>query len=378
MNPEVLIIGGGVIGLSIARELHSRGLRKITLIEKDLCGEESSWAAAGMLGPQAEADVKDAFFDLCCESRDLYPDLAAALLDETGVDIELDRKGTLSLAFTEEDAEELDKRFRWQRDAGLAVQYLSAEEIVKAEPYISSAVRTGLFFKNDWQVENRKLLNALRRYAEMNGIRIMENARVERLVTQGGRVTAAETDRGIFTADQPVLATGAWSSLIKIGDALPPFHVTPVRGQMICLRPETPVFEHVIYSRRGYIVPRRDGHILAGSTSETAGFDKSVTDDACDLLQKMAGEISPFLSALPVTDHWSGLRPFAVDGMPILGDVDGIDDLVIATAHYRNGILLAPITAKLIAERVVDGVKSEYLERFSVKRMRAKSLDAKG
>jgi glycine oxidase len=378
MNPEVLIIGGGVIGLSIARELHSRGLRKITLIEKGVCGEESSWAAAGMLGPQVEADVKDAFFDLCCESRDLYPDVAAALLNETDVDIELDRTGTLSLAFTEEDADKLDKRFRWQRDAGLAVEHLSTEEILKAEPHVSPAVQIGLFFKNDWQVENRKLLNALRRYAEMNGIKIMENTRVERLVTQGGRVTGAVTDHGIFTADKTVLATGAWSSLIKIGDVLPPFHVNPVRGQMICLRPESKLFRYVVYSRRGYIVPRLDGRILAGSTSETAGFEKLVTDEASAFLQKMAIEISPFLGGLPVTDHWSGLRPFATDGMPILGDVDGIDDLVIATAHYRNGILLAPITAKLIAERVVDGLKSEYLERFSVKRMKAKSLDPKG
>ncbi len=374
MNPEVLIIGGGVIGLFIARELHLRGLRKITLLEKGICGEESSWAAAGMLGPQAEADVKDAFFDLCCESRDLYPDLAAALLDETGVDIELDRKGTLSLAFTEEDAGELDRRFRWQSDAGLDVEHLSAEEVLKAEPRVSPAVHTGLFFKNDWQVENRKLLAALRRYAKLNGITIVENARVERLVTAGGRVTAAETDCGTFAADKTVLATGAWSSLIKIGDAPVPFQITPVRGQMICLRPETRVSEHVIYSRRGYIVPRRDGRVLAGSTSESVGFDKSVTDKASAFLQTMAGEISPFLCGLPVTDHWSGLRPFAAGGMPILGPIQGIDDLLIATAHYRNGILLAPVSARVIADCIVDRTEPE----FGVKPMRAKSLDAKG
>ena len=378
MNSEVLIIGAGVIGLSIARELHLSGLRKITLLEKGVCGEESSWAAAGMLGPQAEADVKDAFFDLCCESRDLYPDLASALLDETGVDIELDRKGTVSLAFTEEDADELDKRYQWQRDAGLDVEHLSAEDVLKAEPRVSPAVQTGLFFKNDWQVENRKLLAALRRYAELNEIGIMENVRVERLVTANGRVTAAETDRGIFAADKTVLATGAWSSLIKIGDAPPPFQISPVRGQMICLRPETPVSDLVIYSRRGYIVPRRDGRVLAGSTSESVGFDKGVTDEASAFLQTMAGEISPLLSGLPVADHWSGLRPFAAGGMPIFGPTDGIDDLLIATAHYRNGILLAPVTAKVIADCIVGGADTEYLERFGVKPMSAKSLDAKG
>lgn len=378
MNPEVLIIGGGVIGLSIARELHLRGMRKIALLEKGLCGEESSWAAAGMLGPQVEADGKDAFFDFCCESRDLYPDLAAALREETGVNIELDVTGTLSLAFTEEDADELYKRYQWQREAGLEVEHLSAEEILKSEPHVSSIVRTGLFFKNDWQVENRKLLAALRRYAELNGIEIIENTHAKRLITQGGRVTGAETGRGMFTADITVLATGAWSSLIKIGDAPLPFQITPVRGQMICLRPETRLFKHVVYSRRGYIVPRFDGRVLAGSTSETAGFEKGVTEEASAFLQSMAREISPFLGGLPVTDQWSGLRPFAADGMPILGAIDGIDDLLIAAAHYRNGILLAPMTARLISEKIVDGISSKYLDVFGVTRMQAKVFDAKG
>ncbi len=378
MNPEVLIIGGGVIGLSIARELHMRGVRKITLLEKGRCGEESSWAAAGMLGPQAEADVKDAFFEVCCESRDMYPALAAALLEETGVDIELDRTGTLSLAFTGEDTYELDKRYRWQYEAGLEVELLSAKDILKTEPQVSPAVKSGLYFKNDWQVENRKLLTALGRYAELNGIEIVENTRAERLLVESGRVMGAETDRGAFTADQTALATGAWSALIQIGDAPPPFQIVPVRGQMICLQPAMPLFKHVIYSRRGYIVPRRDGRVLAGSTSEKTGFEKSVTPEAFAFLQTMAGEISPFLGGLAVTDHWSGLRPCAEDGMPILGILDGIDDLFIATAHYRNGILLAPITAKLISKRMVDGSKSEYLEHFSVERLKEKSVKALG
>src|SRR5258706_3051541 len=137
MNPAVLIVGGGVIGLSIARELHKQGMRRIVLVEKGVCGEESSWAAAGMLGPQAEANEGGTFFDMTLESRDLYPHFAAELLDETGIDIELDRNGTLYLAFTSEDVREIRERFEWQRKGGLLVERLSAEEARHMEPFIS-------------------------------------------------------------------------------------------------------------------------------------------------------------------------------------------------------------------------------------------------
>ncbi len=175
INSDIMIIGGGVIGLSIARELHKSGVQRITLIEKGVCGEESSWAAGGMLGPQAEADETGPFFDMTVASRDLYPAFAAELLDETGIDIELDRSGTLYLAFTEDDISELHERFRWQRKAGLAVEHLSTADARKAEPFVSPDVRGALLFPEDWQVENRKLLAALKRYADLNGIEIREN-----------------------------------------------------------------------------------------------------------------------------------------------------------------------------------------------------------
>ncbi len=146
MDQEVLIIGGGVIGLSIARELRKRGVGRITLLEKGVCGQESSWAAAGMLGVQAEADGPGPFLDLCGVSRDMYPQLAAELLDETGIDIELCREGTLYLAFNESDLAEISKRFEWQKDAGLPVEYLSAAEVAEREPHISPDVLTALVF----------------------------------------------------------------------------------------------------------------------------------------------------------------------------------------------------------------------------------------
>ncbi len=370
---DVLIIGGGVIGLAIARELHKKGIKRITLLEKGAAGQESSWAAAGMLGPQAEADEGRAFFDMTVASRDLYPAFAAELLEETGVDIELDRAGTLYLAFTEDDALDLHTRLKWQRKAGLSVEHLSAEETRKAEPFVSPDVRGALFFPNDWQVENRKLLTALKRYAEINGIEIHENTHVERLIVDGGKIIGVETDGGSILAQQTVLATGAWTSLIKLGLAELPVHVEPVRGQIIAFRTASRMFQRVIYSPRGYIVPRVDGRILAGSTSENAGFDKSVTESAATRLREIAFEIAPSISSLQVADQWAGLRPFAADGLPILGELVGLDGLFIATAHYRNGILLAPLTARIAAGRLVDGADSRYFTdfgpgRFSLRR----------
>ena len=370
MNSEVLIIGGGVIGLSIARELHKSGVRDITLIEKGRCGEESSWAAGGMLGPQAEADEGGIFMDVCSASRDLYPELAAELFEETGVDIELERTGTLSLGFTDNDVRELKVRYDWQKEAGLTVERLSANETRRAEPFVSPDVRESLFFPADWQVDNRKLLAALLRYADLNDIRIIENSSVERLIVDGSRVTGAETNDDTVNAATTILATGAWTSLIKLGLADIPFAVKPVRGQMIVFQTAKRVFNHVIYSRRGYLVPRLDGRILAGSTSEDVGFEKAVTESAARGLKEMASEISPNLTAMNITDHWSGLRPFAADGMPVIGNIDGIDNMFIATAHYRNGILLAPWTAKLTAGAVVENERSAYLKIFGPGRFR--------
>jgi glycine oxidase len=365
MKPDVLIVGGGVIGLSIARELRKCGLRKITVIEKGICGMESSWAAAGMLGPQAEANEEGPFLDVCSESRDLFPGLAAELRDETGLDIELDRTGTLSLAFCDEDTDELLRRSRWQTDADLDHEALTAQEVLKAEPLVSTEVQFGLYFPNDWQVENRKLLSALRRYAELNEIEILENTSVERLIVKDAVVEGAATNTGDLNAGITVLATGAWTSLIKFGDHSAPFTVKPVRGQMIEFHPEKRIFHHAIYGRRGYIVPRLDGRILAGSTLEDVGYDKDVTDTALRDLRSMATEISPSFRDLAIIDQWSGLRPFAEDGMPVLGSLADINGLLIATAHYRNGILLAPLTAKAIAECILENARSNMFELFS-------------
>ncbi|HEY0048840.1 MAG TPA: glycine oxidase ThiO [Pyrinomonadaceae bacterium] len=364
MNSEILIIGGGVIGLALARSLKKFGAGKITILERGKIGRESSFAAAGILAPQAETDKPDDFFYFCNESNKLYPQLAAELFDETGIDIELERSGTLYLAFTDEDVREINRRYAWQKGAQLAVEYLTAEEIRRSEPFISPDVREGLFFPNDRQVENRKLILALQKFAALNAIQIVENTEVKNLIVRNGRATGAETETGFFSAETIILTSGAWTSLVRLNDFDLPFKVRPIRGQMLSFQAAKRFFRHVIYSPRGYVVPRLDGRILTGATVEDVGFDKSVTEAGIDFLLEHVLEIAPSLANLEINDKWSGLRPFAADALPVLGALPETENLFAATAHFRNGILLAPMTAETLAGKIVKDVESPYLQIF--------------
>lgn len=362
---EVLIIGGGIIGLSIARELKKKGISQITILDRGAVGNESSYAAGGMLAAHAETNRIDEFYYFCNDSLRLYAEFAEQLYSETGVDIELDREGTLYLAFNERDVEEIRKRYEWQKTAGLEVERISAVDIHKLEPFVSPDVLEGLFFPNDWQVENRKLIYSLKKFCELNAIKIVENTEITKLLSENGKIIGAEADSDKFLADKVILATGAWTSFIKTEDFVLP-KVKPIRGQVISFQTVKRFFSKVIYSPRGYLIPRQNGRILAGATSEDAGFDKTVTSLASGILRETALEIAPSLVNLEISESWTGLRPFASDGLPILGEV--AENLLIATAHYRNGILLAPATAKILAEKVVNNYNSSYFEAFSPKR----------
>lgn len=368
---EVVIIGGGVIGLTIARALALRGIRDVLLLERGALGAESSSAAGGMLAPRAEADRADEFFELACRSRALYPAFAAALLAETGTDVELDTTGALYLALTEEDEEEIARRCEWQTRAGLAVEKLQAAEVRQLEPRISESVRGALRFPLDIQVENRRLLTALIAANQKLGVRLIPGTNAESLRLQSGRVAGVETAHGFVSSRRVVVASGAWTSMITASESsnqrLPRVRIEPVRGQMLCFAAQPPLVRHVIYSPRGYLVPRRDGRLLAGSTSEQAGFSKQVTAAGMHAILSQAIEIAPALGSLPLLDAWAGLRPRAADDLPVLGPTE-IEGLIYATGHYRNGILLAPITGELIAEVIVSSLVSPLLERFSPRR----------
>lgn len=363
---DVVIIGGGVIGLAVARALALRGVRDVLLLERGSLGAESSSAAAGMLAPQAEANRAHQFFYLTCQSRDMYPAFASALLDETGIDIELETTGTLYLAFTQHDVDEIEQRYEWQKKAELAIEQLDADAVRELEPSLCENVLAALKFPLDTQVENRRLISALAASNERLGVRLETGTAVTSLKIERGRVTGIETSRGFIATDRTVIAGGAWSSLLGASDiALPNLRIKPVRGQMLSFEANPQLFGHVIYSPRGYIVPRRDGRLLAGSTTEHAGFEKRVTAAGVHSILSAALEISQRIASLPMTDSWAGLRPRAADTLPVLGPCAEIDGVFYATGHYRNGILLAPITGELIARAIVDRVFPPALDIFS-------------
>ena len=372
---DVVIIGGGVIGLAIARELSRRGVRDVTLIERAGLGAEASSAAAGMLAPQAEADQADAFFYLTCRSRDMYPGFAADLLTETGIDIELETTGTLYLAFTEHDARELQERYEWQMKAGLPVQMLTPDEARELEPNVGSDVQSALKFPFDTQVENRRLVTALSVANQKAGVRLVTDTTVTSLNTSHGRFLGAITTNGSIATDNVVLAGGAWVSMLGGPDkALPDIGIEPVRGQMLCFDANPPVARHVIYSPRGYVVPRRDGRLLAGSTTEFAGFDSRVTAAGIQSITNAAMEICPAVSRLPLAASWAGLRPRAADGLPVLGPCAEIAGVFYATGHYRNGILLAPLTGEILASAITGNLMDPALEVFSPNRFGKREL----
>ncbi len=366
---DVVIVGGGIIGLMIARALTKRGVSDVMLIERGNLGAAASYAAGGMLAPQAEADRADEFFAFACLSRDLYPTLSRELIDETGIDVELDTTGTLYLGFSATDEAQIEKRYQWQTQAGLSVARLSSAEARRLEPAIAENVRTALLFPKDIQVDNRRLLAALVTANTNSGVKLRTGTEVLSVRTEAERVTGVSTSKGFVNTRSVVLAAGAWTSLIPATGSAQisrGVRVEPVRGQMLSFTTTPRLARHVLYSPRGYLVPRLDGRVLAGSTTERVGFSRQVTAAGMQIILSHAGEIAPALASLEISDSWSGFRPHAEDDLPVLGEA-ACKGLFYATGHYRNGILLAPLTGQLLAEAIIDNV-SPLLGPFAPER----------
>jgi len=362
---DVAIIGGGIMGSAVALRLAQRGIG-VTVIERGIPGAEASSAAAGILGPQMEAEGPGPLLELGLKSRALYPALAAELRELTGIDVGYDRSGVLAVAFDEAGEAALSSRRAWQLGRGLRVESLSGEAARAREPALSPAVRAALAFTDDAQVVARELARAFSQAAAGAGARFLTGRYVRRVLVDKGSVTGVELDGDVLPAGVVVVAAGSWSGLVE-GAGVPPTVVRPARGQLVSIETRPPLFRHVVSAPGGYLVPRRDGTVLAGSTVEMAGFRKEVTVGGLAAILTMARTVIPALADAPVTGSWSNFRPFTEDHLPVLG-ATRVRGLVLATGHFRNGILLAPITAQAIAELIATGNASIDLAPFAIER----------
>lgn len=323
------------------------------LFDRGTPGRGASWAAAGMLSPLGEARAAGPFLDFGLESLLMYAGWVDELEAESGIDVEYRESGKLKLALSDKEASRLEDRARWAEEHGIRIDRLDPTVLRETEPAVALSVRAALLVHDDYRVDNRALGQALLEAAQAAGVQIVAETPVRSVRSRGGHVAGVELeDDRVVAADRVVLAAGAWSS--RIGGLPRPIPVHPVRGQMICLQPHAPVSQRVLESEEIYLVPRDDGRLLLGATMEEVGFREMNTTDGTRGLLNSVMSLVPGLGAAAVVDLWSGLRPGTPDGNPILGRDPDLAGLIYATGHFRNGILLAPATARIVAALATD------------------------
>jgi len=343
MTLSVVVIGGGIMGSAVALSLARRG-DNVTVLERAVPGAEASSAAAGILGAQVEAQGPGLATDMLLQSRALYEPWAAELSRTTGIDVGFRPCGVLHVEETDAFFANTD----WQTECGLTTERLGAEALRELEPQLSPQLQHGVRFAGDAQVEPQKLFRAVQIAATQRGVVYRTGTQVRRVVVEHGRATGVALEDGSFVAaDVVVLAAGSWSSLVD-GVDLPRDAVQPARGQIVELSLRMPPLRQIIVGRGAYLVPREDGRVLLGSTLEFVGYTKEVTALGVRELLTAATRICPLLEQATFTGAWSSFRPFAKEGRVLVGRAS-IEGLVHATGHHRNGILLAPVTAEIVA-----------------------------
>ncbi|MFO0549129.1 MAG: glycine oxidase ThiO [Polyangiaceae bacterium] len=348
MKPtDVVIIGAGVLGCATALELARRG-RTVRVLERSVPGAEASSAAAGMLAAQVEAHNPSPFVELCTAGRERFGPWAAELARRTGIDIEHRTCGILKFTLEGEDSTALRKHASWQREAGLDVALLDRKQALELEPELSPRVDFAVHYPRDARVDPPRLLRALRIGAERAGAHFSTGATVRRVVEEGGRARGVELDGGErVDAGLVVLAAGSWSSQVG-GVPLPAASIRPARGQVVELTSPVPRTRGIVWGTRGYLCPRDDGRVLVGSTLEFVGYERAVTARAVRDLLDGALTAIPALASAELSRTWAAFRPYTPHELPFIGE-SGTPGLLLATGHYRNGILLAPITAEIVA-----------------------------
>jgi glycine oxidase len=348
VNPDVIVVGGGAVGASISLQLAKAGAR-VALLERGAIGAEATGASAGMLIAHHGRGTPEPFARLSEESARLFPALAEELRERIGADIGFRPLTMLEVALDETEEQELRRERAWEADHGVSVRWLDPGAALDIEPALNPAVRGATYYTADHQLLPRQFAEAMARAAAELGADIREGVAVDRLLVEGDRVAGVGFGMESLRADETVLATGSWSHAWgrDLNASIP---VRPIRGQMVALQRYGSGLRTVISGANGYVVAKPDGRMIAGTTVEDVGFEGRPTVDGISSILARIPRLSPRLSNATVTAVWAGLRPGTPDGLPILGRVAPWRGVTLATGHFRNGILLAPITAELIGD----------------------------
>lgn len=348
-SADVLIIGAGVIGLSLACELRRHGARVIVL-EKHQPGREASWASAGMIS-HCEAGPHPLFRRLAKASAELWPSFAAAVQNESGVSVDLRSEGKVLFLAAREETPQLASE-------------LTPAQLRQIEPDLAYSGRA--VFLPESHLDPRALMHALLEAALHLGVELDSGADVQTIELSGGRADTVVTSKARYNGRQIVNCAGAWA-----GSFSPvPVPVRPIKGQMLCLVTGAPLLRHVVHGNGVYVVPRSDGRLIVGSTVEDVGFDKRVDPDTIQRLRQAAAVLVPALGQARMHDTWAGLRPCTPDKLPAIGSTS-VEAYFVATGHFRDGILLAPITARLVTQLLLRQQPEIDVEEFSPLRFAA-------
>ncbi len=340
---DCIVVGGGLIGMLTARLLRDGGA-DVMLLERGDLGREASWAGGGILSPLYPWRYPGPVTALASYSQARYRAFTEALHEETGIDPEWTPSGLLIL-----DVDQQTEASAWAQETGADLRSLDRNAVRECEPALAESFESGLWMPAIAQVRNPRLVKALRASLQARGVECRTGTPVQRMAVQSGRVRGVETADGVIEAERVVVAIGAWSAHLVpgIGAGLP---VEPVRGQMILFKARPDMLQRIVLHRDHYLIPRRDGRILAGSTLERVGFDKSTTEEAEQLLHRLAVELVPALAQAPIEHHWAGLRPGSPTGVPFIAEHPRIKGLFVNAGHFRNGVVMGLGSARLVAD----------------------------
>jgi glycine oxidase len=369
---DVLIVGAGAVGLSLAYELSAHGLR-VRVVDRDEPGRQASWAGAGILPAAASRDTaRDAYAALCGLSHQLHPQWAAALAEQTGLDTGYRPCGGIHVARGAGEAAALDASIEQLGQEGIRAEPLTLDALRELEPAVQppghpASIRAAHLVPDEAQLRNPRHLKALIAASQKRGVEITGQVDVHELRIVDARVSAIESSAGLLQADRICITTGAWTRrfLAEVGIQL---HIRPWRGQIALLAGQAGLFRRILSEGPRYLVPRDDGLVVCGSTVEDVGFDNGTTPEAISDLVQFAVDLVPALQSARLERTWAGLRPGTGDGLPFLGPVPGVDNLWVAAGHFRSGLFLSPGTAVVMSQLIRGQVPEVDLRPFRLDR----------